>query len=61
MAMNEDAIVAAILTAGVLIRMSGAGAVSGEPERDRTARATEAVESYFAVLRALTTAKKAAI
>lgn len=59
--MHEDAIVAAILTAGVLIRMPGAGAVSGEPERDRTARATEAVESYFAVLKALTVAKKATL
>ncbi len=57
--MNEDAIVAAILTNGVLIRMPGAGAVSGEPERDRAARATEAVESYFAVLKALMLAKKA--
>lgn len=58
--MNEDSIVAALLTAGVLIRMPGAGAVSGAPERDRTERATEAVETYFAVLKALGLAKKAA-
>jgi hypothetical protein len=57
--MNEDAVVAAILTAGVLMRMPGAGSISGAPERDRTARATEAVESYCAVLEALTLAKKA--
>ena len=60
LAMNEDAVVAAILTAGVLIRMPGAGAVSGAPERDRTERATEAVESYFTILKALTLAKRAA-
>lgn len=60
-AMQEDVVVAAILTAGVLIRMPGAGAVSGAPERDRAERATEAVESYFTVLKALRMAKKAAI
>jgi hypothetical protein len=58
--MNEDAIVAAILTAGVLMRMPGASSISGEPERDRTARATEAVESYCAVLKALMLSKKVA-
>jgi len=58
--MNEDALVAAIITAGVLIRMPGAGAVSGAPERDRAARATEAVETYYAVLKALIMAKKVA-
>jgi len=57
--MNEDAIVAAILTAGVLMRMPGAGTISGVPERDRVARATEAIESYCAVLQALTVAKRA--
>jgi hypothetical protein len=56
--MNEDAVVAAILTAGVLIRMPGAGSISGTPERDRAARATEAVQSYCAVLNALLLAKK---
>lgn len=55
--MNEDAIVAAILTAGVLIRMPGAGSISGAPERDRAARAAEAVESYYAVLKALMVSK----
>jgi hypothetical protein len=50
--MNEDAIVAAILTTGVLARMPGSGS-SGVPERDRALRATEAVEAYLAVLKAL--------
>ncbi len=57
--MNDDAIVAAILTAGVLIRMPGAGSISGAPERDRMTRATEAVESYWTVLKALKFSKKA--
>jgi hypothetical protein len=57
--MNEDALVAAILTAGVLIRMPGTGTISGTPERDRAARATEAVESYYAILNALALAKRA--
>jgi len=58
--MDEDAIVSAILTAGVLIRMPGAGTVSGAPEKDKTARATEAVETYCAVLKALRVAQRAA-
>jgi len=58
--MEDDALIAALLTAGVLIRMPGSGTVSGDPERDRAARAAEAVESYFAVLRALRLARKAA-
>ncbi len=58
--MNEDAIVAAILTAGVLMRMPGSSTISGIPERDRAARAAEAVESYYAVLKALMVSKKAA-
>ena len=58
--MEDDAVVAAILTAGVLIRMPGTGTISGDPERDRAARAAEAVESYYAVVRALRLAKKAA-
>jgi hypothetical protein len=57
--MDEDAVVAAILTAGVLIRMPGTGSISGAPERDRGARAAEAVESYCEVLAALKLAKKA--
>jgi len=57
--MEDDALIAAILTAGVLIRMPGAGAISGDPERDREARAAEAVESYYTVLRALRVAKRA--
>jgi len=57
--MTDDALLAAILTAGVLIRMPGAGSISGDPSRDRAARAAEAVESYFAVLKALQLAKKA--
>jgi hypothetical protein len=58
--MENDALIAAILTAGVLIRMPGSGTVSGDPQRDRQARAAEAVESYFAILRALQVARKAA-
>jgi hypothetical protein len=60
MGMDDDVLIAAILTAGVLIRMPGSGTVSGDPQRDRDARAAEAVESYYSVLRALKLAKKAA-
>jgi hypothetical protein len=58
--MDDNALIAAILTAGVLIRMPGTGTISGDPQRDTAARAAEAVESYYAVLRALKVAKKAA-
>ncbi len=56
--MNQDALVAAILTAGVLIRMPGTGVVSGNPEADRAGRAAEAVECSCAVLRALQVAMR---
>jgi len=56
--MNSEETVAAILTAGMLMRMPTSG-VSGSPERDRALRATEAVESYFAVLKALRVARQA--
>lgn len=59
MVMDEDAVVAAILTAGVLMRMPPSG-TSGVPERDRALRATEAVEAYLAVLKALRMAQKMA-
>ena len=57
--MGDEKLIAAVLTAGVLIRMPGAGAASGEPEKDRSARATEAVESYCAVRKALRLAMQA--
>jgi hypothetical protein len=59
MPVNDEALVAAILTAGALIRMPGTGAASGNPEADRAARATEAVECYCAVLKALRLAMEA--
>jgi hypothetical protein len=57
--MGDETLIAAVLTAGVLIRMPGAGAASGEPEADRAARAAEAVECYCAVLKALRLAMQA--
>ena len=56
---DDENLLAAVLTAGVLIRMPGASPISGDPERDRAARATEAVETYCAVLKALRLAMKA--
>ncbi len=57
--MGDESMVAAVLTAGVLIRMPGASPISGRPEADRAARATEAVECYCAVLKALRLAMEA--
>ncbi len=59
--MDDEALVAAVLTAGVLMRMPGTGPVFGEPERDRASRATEAVEYYCAVLKALRVAMRAGL
>ncbi len=53
------ALVAAILTAGVLMRMPGTGALFGDPDRDRAARATEAVQYYCEVLKGLCLATEA--
>ncbi len=56
--MDQEALVAAILTAGMLIRMPGTSVVSGNPEADRAGRAAEAVECYCAVVRALQVATR---